>query len=166
MKRDDLLTRLLLGDEPQLRRETIRAIREQDPPGRCHSGQAQRRTVGDLFSEWDRSVQEEQRRAAEKAAREQARRNAEEARERQDYLQDLAQRMPAAWKEVEARIEDRTPHSYDRAVALLVDLREAATLVGRQTDFQERRKRLTGRHARKSTLIRRLEQAGFDEESG
>ena len=160
-EKDNLLVHFLLGEKPRLRRDTIRAIREQNSPEHKESDQTQRRTVGYLFSEWDRRVREEQRRATERAARERARRKEEEARKRQEYLRGLAPHMMATWKKVESLILDRTPQSYDRAVTLLTDLRDASALVDKNADFQKRLNDSLDRHARKSTLIRRIEQAGL-----
>jgi len=159
--KDDLLARLLLGDELQLRHQTIRKIREQNVPVFHKEAQEQRRTVGELFSEWDRRARDEQRRAAGKVARERARREKEEARKRQAYLHGLAKCMTATWKKVESLIRDRTPQSYDRAVTLLMDLRDAATVAGKDGDFVSRLQQILERHARKSTLIRRIEQASL-----
>lgn len=60
-----------------------------------------------------------------------------------------------------ARILERTSQSYDHAVMLLTDLRDASALVGMDADFQKLLRDSLKRHTRKSTLIRRIERAGF-----
>lgn len=160
-EREDLLIRFLLGDEPQLRREIIRAIRRNNPCEHRASAERTRRTVGQLFSEWDRRVRENERRMAEKAARERARRKEEEARKRQAHLEDLAKRTTAMWKQVDSLIGERNAQSHDRAVTLLTDLRDASALTGKEAAFHKRLQDTVALHARKPTLIRRIEMAGL-----
>lgn len=82
-------------------------------------------------------------------------------RKRQAYLEDLAKRTTAAWKQVESLIAERNAQSYDRAVTLLTDLRDASVLTGKEAAFQKRLQDTVAFHARKSTLIRRIEIAGL-----
>ena len=64
------------------------------------------------------------------------------------------------WEEVEGLIATKQPKSYERAVELLVDLRD---LAARQegSDFRRRVEELRTAHARKPALIERLHKAGL-----
>lgn len=76
-------------------------------------------------------------------------------------MEDIASRTPAVWKQVSAWIAKRTPKGYDRAVDLLVDLRDAADHANRPDEFSERLQILRDRHAGKPSLVRRLKQSGL-----
>jgi hypothetical protein len=160
-KRDDLLRRLLLGDEPQLRHKTLRHIQRWKSRGEAKHGATAApgpRTVGELFAEWHRRAQAERRRAAERAARKRARRAEERARARQEYLNGLASRGTNVWDEAESLIKTRNPANYDRGVGLLQDLRDVASLRNKNAEFEARLQALREHHARKPTLIRRIDE--------
>ncbi len=160
-RRDDLLRRLLLGDEPQLRHKTLRRIhgvKSRGPAGCDFVAAPARRTVGELFTEWDQRARAERRRATGQAAREQARRAEEEARARQEYLSRLAARGSHAWDEVAALIQTRAAANYDRAVDLLKDLRDVAAHRNGHGEFAVRLRALREHHARKPALVRRINE--------
>jgi hypothetical protein len=64
----------------------------------------------------------------------------------------------AIWRRAESLIATKQPRSYDQAVALLADLRDLAALQG-DGDFRRRIEALRTEHARKPTLIERLNEA-------
>ena len=63
--------------------------------------------------------------AAEKKAKEEANRAL--------YLDNLAKREKAVWKQVDAHIQKRQPNDHDRAVKLLTDLHDLAVRQGDET---------------------------------
>ena len=75
------------------------------------------------------------------------------------YLEGLAKREKAAWKQVEAYIQQRQPKDYERAVLLLVDLHDLAVRQGDETGFQLKMDELRKTHAAKSALLGRLAKA-------
>ncbi len=79
---------------------------------------------------------------------------------RAQHLDALAGREPAIWSQVEGLIASKQPKSYDHAVTLLVDLRDLAARKG-GADFHRRVDELRAAHARKPTLIDRLQKAGL-----
>ena len=95
---------------------------------------------------------------AKRAAAE-ARQKAKAAAERRLYLDDLAKREKAAWKQVEEHIQKRQPKEYDRAVLLLSDLHELAVRQEDETGFQLMMEELREKHAAMDTFLRRLTQA-------
>jgi hypothetical protein len=96
------------------------------------------------------------RETAERNAKEKAKREKEQAEKRSKYLDDLVQRETATWKEIDDLIATKLPKSYDRAVALLVDLRDLAQRFGTQAAFETRVRELRERHRSKSSLQQRF----------
>jgi uncharacterized Zn finger protein len=69
-------------------------------------------------------------------------------------------RGEGVWQEVEDEIERRNSGSYDRAAALLTDLRALAAQQGTIEDFLRRLHEIRGRHVRKERFIERLAAIG------
>jgi hypothetical protein len=109
---------------------------------------APRRTWGELRVTADRLQREAKRRAAA----------AVEAKRIQE-LQAFAPREAETWREVVALIEEKKPASYDKAVALLVKLRDLADYQGRMADFQTQVAGLQERYANRPALRDRLQRA-------
>jgi hypothetical protein len=123
---------------------------------RAHANE--RRTVAELLAARDALAKEKSRRAAEQAARERERREREQAEARAQHLDQLARREPAAWREVEQLIAMKRPNDYDRAVTLLVDLRDLADRSGRTEETANRIRELRQRHANKPSLLARFDK--------
>ena len=56
-------------------------------------------------------------------------------------------------------VATKRPGDYDRAVRVLVDLRDLAAREGRIDNFEHRLEQLRTRHAKKVSLLERLEKA-------
>jgi hypothetical protein len=92
-----------------------------------------------------------------KRAVEVARRKAvDEEANRARYLDQLEKREEATWNQIAAHIQKRQPNEYDKAVTLLIDLRDLAVRQGRMTPFQSALGELRQEHAAKESLLRRL----------
>jgi hypothetical protein len=76
-------------------------------------------------------------------------------------LGELVEREPAVWTEIANVIATKQPASYDRAVGLLVDLRDAAAAHGSDSSFLARLEALRREHERKPSLLARIERAGL-----
>jgi uncharacterized Zn finger protein len=105
---------------------------------------------------------ERERRDAEQRERDQARRERSAAVARQRHLDTIAVDQPAAWQQVEDLIATKKPREYDIAVQLLVDLRDLGERDGNTASFRQRLAELRAVHARKPSLLERLELAGLD----
>jgi uncharacterized Zn finger protein len=81
------------------------------------------------------------------------------ARERR--LDELADEEDAVWSRVDALIAARKPAEYEAAVTLLTDLQALAEREDRHDTFTLRTIALRQTHARKLTLIERLNRAGI-----
>jgi len=158
--KDSLLYRLAQESPVAVQREILRRFREARRP-QAPLPEAGGRTVGELLRARDQRTQEKQRRAAEKKVREETRRKKEAAAARQAYLDELAQRTPYTWQQVEALIQTRQPKKYDEAVQLLRDLCDLAERQGRTAEARARLQTLRDAHANKPSLLRRLDKAGL-----
>jgi hypothetical protein len=94
-----------------------------------------------------------------KRAAEAARRKAEDGANRARYLDQLENREDTTWNQIAAHIQKRQPNEYDKAIALLADLRDLAVQQGRATAFQSALGELRRTHAAKESLLRRLTKA-------
>jgi hypothetical protein len=79
---------------------------------------------------------------------------------REQRLNELAREETAAWSRVDALIATRKPAEYDAAATLLTDLQALAERDGRHDTFAHRITALRQAHARKPSLIERLDRAG------
>lgn len=152
------LARFIASEDPALAAEIQLLItnREGVVAAACSA-----RTVGALLH-GARSVGDERRRVeAAQAEIEKERREREAALARSKYLGDLARKEPAVWRDIDALVATKQPSSYDRAVGLLVDLRDAAATRGREADFFAQVDLLRTGHARKPSLIARIRKSGL-----
>ena len=69
----------------------------------------------------------------------------------------MARREPATWREVEELIATKRPKDYDRAVTLLVDLRDLAGRTGRTAEAEAQILELRQRHSNKPSLLKRFD---------
>ena len=143
---DAFLLRLAQG-EPHLSLSLNRRLRELAGPV-PQQDTAPRRTWGELCELANHLHQAEQRRQREAA---------EVAR--QHELQALAQREPQAWAEVDWWIEQKQASAYEKAVALLVQLRDLTVKEQRLPQFQSRLAAIKERNTRRVGLMNRLRRA-------
>jgi hypothetical protein len=120
-----------------------------------------RRTVGELLSAAEELAEDKRRQAAEKAAAKKKCIEKERAAAREKYLEDLAPKAEKVWLKVEDLISTKQPARYDEAVELLVDLRDLAARRGKVEGFQSRHRELCEKHAKKPSLLRKIEKAGL-----
>ena len=152
-----LLCRLVAGD-PHVAAELRRTVREPAATAAADHTDTGYRTVAEL-----RTRAAEIRKQAKAAA--EARREAERQRraqaaeaERRARLVVVRRRGTAVWREVETEIEKRNAGGYDRALALLLDLRALAEEDGTPAAFSDRVRSLRDRHSRKLRFMERLQQ--------
>ncbi len=118
-----------------------------------------RRTAGDLLRLVHARVEERTRLLEAKRAAEAARRKAEDEANRSRYLDQLGKREEGNWNRIAAHIQKRQPNEYDKAITLLIDLRDLALRQGRVDAFQSALGELRQEHAAKESLQRRLTKA-------
>ncbi|MGV9370758.1 hypothetical protein [Micromonospora tulbaghiae] len=158
--KDAILTDLITSGESHLRNRLLRRYRDAHPVDA--STPTAVRTAGQLLAAAAdlRAVRE--RRDAELREHDRVRRERSAAAARQRHLDTLAVDQPTAWQRVNELIATKKPREYDTAVQLLVDLRDLGERDGDSASFQHRLAELRAAHARKPSLLERLNLAGLD----
>jgi hypothetical protein len=157
-EKDRLLLRVAQDHALTVRMEILRRFRDEGTPAITAPP---RRSVSDLLDgaarrRVERRSREAAKRAEEKVRRERARTLAYEQR-----LDELADDEEAAWARVDAMIATRKTAEYDAAAALLTDLRALAERDTRPHEFARRCAALRQDHARKLSLLDRLDRASL-----
>ena len=162
-EKNELLLRLMAEGDPHLGAELLQRCRRSGATARdwASGDVAGSRTVEQLLVAAEQRAEARRRAAAKRAAEERARREREQAAARARYLDGLAGREPELWQRVDALIETKRPADYDQAVRLLEDLHDLGARSGQGTAFDARLSQLRERHARKPSLLQRLDQAGL-----
>ncbi|WP_426509522.1 hypothetical protein ACPPVO_01870 [Dactylosporangium sp. McL0621] len=155
--KDEVIVRLLQGDGAHLRAELLRRYGGAAVPEALSGG----RTVGELLADAETRWEGRQRQAEERKAAERTRREAAAAAAREQRLDALAADPGRAWQQVAELIATKRPTEYDVAVELLTDLQSLSERAGRRKAFRGRIHQLRFEHARKSSLLDRLERAGL-----
>jgi hypothetical protein len=165
-EKDALLVRVLDGEGARLQLELRRRLQHATVPAPASMATNPPRTVAQLVATADERREARRRAEAERAAQEQAQKQREAATRRATYLQGLQGREEQMWQQVESLVRTTKQAEYDRAVTVLVDLRDLAGLTGQQDAFAVRLGRLREQHAGKPSFIRRLEKANLPGTSG
>lgn len=157
-EKDRLLLLVARNHAATVHLELLRRFRDATTPA---TAERPRRTVAELLDGAARVRADRQRREAAQRAEEQARRETARALARERRLDDLADDEEAAWTRVHALIATRKPGEYDNAVRLLTDLQALAERDDRPHEFTQRCAAIRQDHARKPTLIDRLNRASL-----
>ncbi|GAB3001913.1 hypothetical protein LWP59_34540 [Amycolatopsis acidiphila] len=155
-EKDRLLARVMQGEAARVQMELLRRFRGDTAP---IIPVPARRTVADLLDDAARRRADRERRLASEHAEDEVRREQARLQARERRLDTLAAEEDAAWSRVEAMIATRKPAEYDAAVTLLTDLQALAEREDRYDTFTTRTIALRQTHARKPSLIERLNQA-------
>lgn len=120
-----------------------------------------RRPVAALFEAAEHRRKEHARRAAAKLSDAKARREQQRATARAQRLDSLAEEGDAVWFRVDGLITTRKPLEYDAALDLLTDLQSLAEREGRMAEFSTCVAALRHKHARKVSMMERLDKANI-----
>jgi hypothetical protein len=159
-EKENLLIDFLSESGERSRLELLQRFQRENAVAASHSV-IERRTVKDLLTAARVRADERANQLRAKRAEDVARKKAKDEADRAVYLEGLAKREKAVWKQVEAYIEKRQPKDYERAVILLVDLHDLAVRQGDETGFQLTMEELRKTHTAKSTFLRRLATANL-----
>jgi hypothetical protein len=157
-EKDQLLARVAQGEAARVRMELLRRFRGDTVP---IIPVPARRTVADLLDNAARRRADHERRLAAQRADDETRREQARLQARERRLDKLADEEDTAWSRVEAMIATRKPADYDAAVTLLTDLQALAERDGHYDTFTLRTIALRHTHARKPSLVERLNRAGI-----
>ena len=156
-ERDDYLERFIAAEEPALAMELQRRIDQRDSA----TPSSERRTAGALLVAAQGAREERERAEAARAEAKRKQHEREAAAKRSQYLEDLARKEPAVWTEIENLIATKQPEKYDRAVGLLVDLRDLAATLGHGARFHDQLRALRMKHERKPSVLAKIRGAGL-----
>lgn len=145
-----LLLRLVEGD-PHAAAELRSRIRHA-----CAVAPVSCRTVGELRKRAEDIAEARERVEAERREAERRRQAEEAEKARRTRLEAVRRRGPSVWREIEDEIQRRNASGYDRAAALLFDLKAIAAEDGTLTDYARRLDDIRDRHARKERFLQRL----------
>ncbi len=161
-EKDDLLARFIAGEEPALAMELMRRFMERgDKKNWGESAGVKKRTVAELLQAAEDLTDKRRELASKKAAEEKARRARDEEIARAKHLDNIAGKEPELWNRIETLIATKQPKRYDRAVELLMDLRDLAVRQGKRKEFGARLDALRASHDRKPSFIKRTGKAGL-----
>ncbi|GAB3394274.1 hypothetical protein [Amycolatopsis echigonensis] len=155
-EKDRLLARVAQGEAARVQMELLRRFRGDTAP---ISPTPARRNVADLLDNAAQRRADRDRRLAAERAEDEARREQARLLARERRLDTLAAEGDTAWSRVEAMIATRKPAEYDAAVTLVTDLHALAEREDRYDTFTIRTIALRQTHARKPSLIERLNRA-------
>ncbi len=155
--KDAIIVRLLRGDDVHLRTELLRRYHGRSVGEPATGG----RTAGELLAGAETRWTTRQRLAEERKAAERARQAQAAAAAREQRLDALAAQQEEAWQRVATMIETKKPKEYDAAVELLADLKALSERDRQTTVFSQQIRRLREEHARKPSLLERLDRAGL-----
>ncbi len=150
------LYRLVQGD-PSVAAEVKRRAEEVLSPSGDSDTQVGLRTVSDLRARASeiRNAREAAEAELRKARRLESERRKEE--ERRARLRGLRLRGEDVWQDIENEINMRNVSAYDRAAALISDMRAIAEEDGASDAFSIRLNSLLSRHSRKGRFLERLD---------
>lgn len=155
--KDELLVRAATGRIADVGAEVLRRFHQQC--GGNANPTAARRIVGDLLAAAQVRAEASARQAAEKRAAEESRKKREQEAARAHHLDQMKGREAALWKEVQALVQTKRPKEYDRAVTILIDLRDLAARAGKDDQFQSALAQIRGEHQSKPSFLGRLDAA-------
>ena len=153
-----LLEQLFAGD-PHVAAELRSAVRKR-LESETVSSTAVPRTAGELRGRARAIRLCRERIEANKASEERRRQIEAVEKVRQTRLEAIRRRGESVWQEIEDEIERRNSGGYDRAAALLTDLRALAEKQGTIKDFLRQLHEIRARHVRKERFIARLAAIG------
>jgi hypothetical protein len=152
------LMRIMQGEAARVGSELQRRYRDVSMPA---IPVPIRRTVAAMFESTAQLREEVARRRATESAEAEARRVRKQAELQAKRLDALASDGDIAWTRVDTLIAARKPAEYDIATVLLTDLQALAEREGKIERFKTRIFALRYTHARKVSLIERLDKAGI-----
>jgi hypothetical protein len=155
--KDATIVRLLRGEDAHLRAELLR--RDAGGSGAVAVGGG--RTVGELLAGAESRCADRRRLAKERQAAERARREQAAAAAREQRLNTLAAEQDRAWQRVSALIDTKKPKEYDAAIQLLANLKALSERDRQTAAFVRRVRLLRQEHARKPSLLDRLDRAAL-----
>jgi len=163
-EKDTLLTMVADGEGAQVQALLLRRFRGSDTGTTGRSGSV--RTATGLRAPAESRAAERKKAEERRRREEQARKAAAKAAAYATRLDELAAEGEVPWKQVDEMIATKKTSEYDRAVALLRDLRALAKRRGGEAAFAKRVLDLRARYPGRPGLQERFNEAGCPGPSG
>ena len=160
-EKNALLLQVAAGENPCAGADLLRRFQSTLPATPDNAPTASR-TAGQLRAAAKMRSREKARREEQRQKLEREREVRRKAAERTKHLDILERREEAAWADLNSWISTKRPTDYDRAVLVLVDLRDVAARGGRDAAFQVRLRSILDLHSTKSSFLRRLRAANVE----
>ena len=158
-EKDTLLTMVADGEGAQVQALLLRRFRGSDTGTTGRSGSI--RTATGLRAAAESRVADRKKAEEQRRREEQARKAAAKAAAYARRLDDLAAEGEAPWKQVDEMIATKKTSEYDRAVALLRDLRALARRQGEEAALAKRVLDLRAQYPGRPGLQDRFDKAGL-----
>ena len=159
-EKTELLVQIALLDDMHIGTRLLAQFQQhQNQSNSAKSQSGPGRTVKELLAAAHEKTAEKKRLQERRKAAEKARKEKELAERRARYLESLDGRKEPFWREITTLIQTKRPNDYDRAVSLLIDLRDLAKLRSEEPAFQMAIGRLRETHASKPSFLGRLDKA-------
>jgi hypothetical protein len=160
-EKNALLIRLLSGDPSHPRAELLQRFRAASVRGAVLPREGGGRSIAELTAAAKEHGEIRRREEAKRRAAEQARKQREAAVARAAYLDSLSGRENEIWRQVDTLLETTRAKDHERAVELLIDLRDRFNRDPSGSAYRSNLGELRARNAKRSALIGRLNRAGL-----
>jgi hypothetical protein len=158
-EKDELIADLIVHGDKAVAAELMQRFLTERSTGTTMDSTS-RSKVGEILRAAEAYTEERKRIEAKQRAQETARRDRVAAIAREKHLDSLMGREPKLWAEIDGLVATKQPKCYDRAVKILLDLRDLDARAG-VGDFRMRLETFCELHARKPSFIERLRKAGM-----
>ena len=159
-EKDNILASILegnmKGDQTAAFLQTSRFIQIWQSMQGCRKEKPKQRTIGQLLKETESIRQTRLRAEAEKAAEELAKRQRLQRIAREKRLNAIMGCEFTLWDQIESLASEKKAKSYEKAIELLIDLRDLAVREN-STAFSSKLNALKQQHSAKSSFIKRLQ---------
>ena len=158
-EKDEMLTSILEdgigGGQTAVTLQANRFLQTWYLPKEDQARKSEQRTVSQLLKEAKATRARRLQTEAEAAAAALAERERRQRIAREKQLDEIMGRESILWDQIEALVAEKKAKSYDKAIELLIDLRDLAVRE-KSTKFSLLLDRLKQRHTAKSSFIKRL----------
>jgi len=161
-EKNDILLRLIEAPSPHLGTELMQRFQQTLSGKDASSSARELRTVEHLLTAAETYAEDRKRKIAKQTAKDWKQKKRAEAIAREKYLDSLVGSEKKIWIKIENLIDTRQTAKYDEAVKLLIDLRDLGKKTNQINIFNEKLKKITDKHIRKSSFIGRLKKAGLE----
>lgn len=158
-EKDEILVKLVANDDSTQTQLLMQRFMKETRPG-TNSSKSAPRTVGQLRESAQLHMKERIRAHELMVAKEKAKTEREATLSRERHLNSIMGQEASLWLKVEELLNTKLGKNYDKALNILVDLRDIERRT-KKGDFRGKLENLRVSHARKPAFISRLDGVGL-----